>query len=80
LYDGALIVGGPDGDVAGAVGRWYRREARRRVEAVAEREAKRLGLNFKSIAIRNPRTVRGGVAVDSKLMSALPPAGPLRPG
>ena len=32
LRDGWLIVGGSDTDAAGAIERWYRREARRRAE------------------------------------------------
>jgi predicted metal-dependent hydrolase len=56
LREGRLVVGGSDVQAGGAVDRWYRREARRRVEAVATREAVRLGLRFESIAIRDPRT------------------------
>lgn len=56
LDDERVVIGGSDGDAAGAIERWYRREARRRIELVAAREAERLGLNFKSIAIRDPRT------------------------
>lgn len=56
LDDERVVIGGSDGDAAGAIERWYRREARRRIELVAAREAERLGLNFKSITIRDPRT------------------------
>ena len=65
LDGGRLIVGGSNVEVAGALERWYRREARRRVEAVAARETERLGLSFESIAIRDPRT-RPGVVFAAK--------------
>jgi predicted metal-dependent hydrolase len=39
-----------------AVERWYRREARRRISLVAEREAARLGVEYGAIGIRDPRT------------------------
>ena len=41
---------------AAALDRWYRREARRRITEVAEREAARLGLEYGTIAIRDQRT------------------------
>jgi predicted metal-dependent hydrolase len=56
LRDGSLVVGGDDATAAGAVERWYRREARQRITEVAEREAGRLGLEFKSLGIRDQRT------------------------
>ena len=39
-----------------AVERWYRREARRRITAMVEDEAERLGVRYTSIAIRDQRT------------------------
>jgi hypothetical protein len=39
-----------------ALDRWYRREARRRIVEVAEREAARLGLRYGTVAIRDQRT------------------------
>lgn len=56
LRDGHLLVAGSDDDAAGAIERWYRREARWRVEEVANREAQRLGLEYEAIGIRDPRT------------------------
>jgi predicted metal-dependent hydrolase len=44
------------GDDAGAVERWYRREARARIAAAVEVEAARLALRHGAIAIRDPRT------------------------
>jgi predicted metal-dependent hydrolase len=54
LRDGVLFARGPDPQAA--VHRWYRREARRRIEALAEVEAARLGLQYESIGIRDPKT------------------------
>lgn len=51
-----LVVAGSDGDAGAAVARWYRREARQRVENVTRREADRLGLDYVSIAIRDSCT------------------------
>jgi len=56
LSDGRLLVAGGDDLAAGAIERWYRREARRRVEEVVTREAERLGLKYESIGIRDQRT------------------------
>ena len=54
--DGRLLVSGSDKTAPDAVERWYRREARRRIEDVLAREADRLGLEYRSIGIRDPRT------------------------
>jgi predicted metal-dependent hydrolase len=56
LSEGRLVVAGSHEAAPASVKRWYRREARRRIEEVAAREAERLGLSFRSIAIRDPRT------------------------
>ena len=56
LRRGVLAVGGPPGEAEGALERWYRREARRRLEASVEREAARLGLRPRGISVRDPRT------------------------
>ncbi len=54
--DGSLLVAGSSEGVAGAIERWYRREARRRILDVVDREAERLGLEYGSVGIRDPRT------------------------
>jgi predicted metal-dependent hydrolase len=54
LVDGRLRVTGADAD--GAIKRWYRREARHRISAVAADEALRLDLTYNSIGIRDPMT------------------------
>jgi predicted metal-dependent hydrolase len=56
LRDGSLIVVGSADAASAAIKRWYRREARRRIEGAGADEAKRLGLEYASIAIRDPRT------------------------
>jgi predicted metal-dependent hydrolase len=71
-------MAGSDSDAANAIERWCRREARRRVEEAAEREAKRLGLSYESIAIRDPRTRWGSCSRKAKLwfswrLAAAPP-------
>lgn len=54
LAGGGLLVTGPEPDAA--VDRWYRREARSALGAAVEAEADRLGLRYRSISIRDPRT------------------------
>ena len=78
LRDGRLLVAGPDEDVTAAIERWYRREARRRVEEVAAREAARLGLDYSSVGIRDPRTRWGSCSRKGNLsfswrLAAAPP-------
>ncbi len=51
-----LIVAGPDASAGSAVERWYRREARRRVSELVGREAERLGVEYRELAIRDSRT------------------------
>jgi len=53
---GRLVVRGPATGRAGALERWYRREARRRLTASVDREAECLGVHYRSLAVRDPRT------------------------
>src|SRR5207244_12758973 len=73
---GRLVVAGPDAEAAAAIERWYRREARRRIGEVARDEAARLGFDFRSVAIRDPRTRwgscsrRGNLSISWRLLLA----------
>ena len=78
LKDGRLLSRGPIDAAPAAIERWYRREARRRLLAVTEREANRLGLEFKSVGIRDPKTrwgpcaSRGNLSFSWRLLLAPP--------
>lgn len=57
LTGGRLVVSAPSEELgARAIERWYRREATRRLRLVAERESTRLGLRYRSLAVRDQRT------------------------
>ena len=57
LRNGRLVVGDvPEADAREAIERWYRREARRQITESAEREAARLRVTFRAIAIRDQQT------------------------
>lgn len=56
LRDRRLIVRGPNAGAVAAVERWYRRAARERLLAVAQRETARLGVDFRSLSVRDPKT------------------------
>jgi hypothetical protein len=51
-----LRVSGPAEDVAGAIDRWYRREARERIEASVALQSARLGIPYERVSIRDQRT------------------------
>lgn len=78
LRDRRLLVAGADTEAVGAIERWYRREARRRIEEVVAREAGRLGLEYRSIGIRDPRTRwgscsrKGSLSFSWRLVAAPP--------
>jgi len=54
LRKGVLMVSGERSEAAGAIERWYRREARERIGAVVESEA--LGVTPTRISVRDQRT------------------------
>jgi predicted metal-dependent hydrolase len=62
---GVLVVSGAD--PVGAIGRWYRREARNLVETAAAREATRLGVDYTRIAVRDQRTRWGSCSTRGTL-------------
>jgi predicted metal-dependent hydrolase len=60
-----LVVTGPD--PGATIDRWYRREARRLLEAAAAREAERLGLSYARISVRDQRTRWGSCSTRGTL-------------
>jgi predicted metal-dependent hydrolase len=68
LVGSTVIVSGSIADAPAALERWYRREARTRLVETADREAARLGLAYRSISIRDPRTRWGSCSARGKLM------------
>jgi predicted metal-dependent hydrolase len=65
LRRGLLVVSGADsGD---AIARWYRREARRLLEASAARQAAVLGLSYSRVAVRDQRTRWGSCSTRGTL-------------
>jgi hypothetical protein len=79
LHENRLVVAGPREHAAGAVERWYRREARRRIGDAVDREAARLELAYHSVGIRDQRSrwgscsPRGHLSFSWRLLLAPPP-------
>jgi hypothetical protein len=67
LRDGHLVVGGAQADAAAAIERWYRREARHRLELTAQREAPRLDVRFQALSVRDQRTRWGSCSHNGRL-------------
>ena len=63
----ALLVSGPPGETAAAIGRWYRREARLRLERAAAREGARLGVRYTRVSVRDQRSRWGSCSSSGTL-------------
>lgn len=67
LRRGFLVVSGPREGAPDAAERWYRREARRRIEWAVRREAPLLGVSPGRVSVRDPRTRWGSCSSDGAL-------------
>ncbi|MEI6666394.1 MAG: SprT family zinc-dependent metalloprotease, partial [Chloroflexota bacterium] len=76
--DGVLRVSGPAEAADEAIDRWYRREARTRLEEAVARHAEQLGIRYERVTIRDQRTrwgscsTRGTLSFSWRLVLAPP--------
>ena len=66
-HGATLRISGPPDQIAGAIDRWYRREARARLEAAVARESARLGIPYERVSIRDQRTRWGSCSTRGTL-------------
>lgn len=65
---GATVrISGPPDQIAGAIDRWYRREARERLETAVAGESARLGIPYERVSIRDQRTRWGSCSTRGTL-------------
>lgn len=65
--DRLIAGGGSRAQVLAAIDRWYRREARRRIEPLVAREGARLGLVARKVRVGNQRTRWGSCSTSGTL-------------
>jgi predicted metal-dependent hydrolase len=65
--DSLVVGGGSRAQVLAAIDRWYRREARSRIEPLVESEGARLGLRAKKVSVRAQRTRWGSCSTSGTL-------------